>query len=260
MLRPDPKFNDYARRLRPALLIFVLALAITIGGAILIRQFIHQRQFARFKQSSESALETVETYLLVLNQVMSGVKGLFASRDHVSRQELEGYFKSIEMDRMGAATGVHDVGIILKVPASGTNEHIARLRSDYPTSYNFRSKRINEDHFPIIHLQNGTNTFEDPLGWDVSNDPVRFAVLSRARDQGVPQMTPRIPILDAFGKSSTDGVIIYMPFYRNGVVPTTVEERRSHSRLYFFLLCYRAALEGGFKTRRPCQCSDLRWY
>jgi len=62
------------------------------------------------------------------------------------------------------------------------------------------------------------------LGFDVASDPVRADALHRARDSGKPAATARIELVQDVRREP--GFLVFLPVYRGGFAPRTVEERR----------------------------------
>lgn len=64
------------------------------------------------------------------------------------------------------------------------------------------------------------------LGYDVSSDPVRAEALMRARDSGGPAATARIVLVQDVRREP--GFLVFLPVYRGGTTPGTVQARREH--------------------------------
>jgi diguanylate cyclase (GGDEF)-like protein len=66
------------------------------------------------------------------------------------------------------------------------------------------------------------STNDAALGFDAASEPVRRAALEAARDSGAPAATGRVELVQGGA-----GFLVYMPVFRGGTRPQTVEARRS---------------------------------
>ena len=60
----------------------------------------------------------------------------------------------------------------------------------------------------------------------MSIDPIRREAMDRARDTGDAAMTGKVTLVQEIEGPKQPGFLIYVPVYRGGTVPPTVEERR----------------------------------
>lgn len=70
---------------------------------------------------------------------------------------------------------------------------------------------------------------ETALGFDVMSEPVRREALERARDSGEPVSTRKLELIQYPGSS---GILVFMPIYRNGFQPISIDARRRHLQGY----------------------------
>ncbi|MDJ0910726.1 MAG: CHASE domain-containing protein [Woeseiaceae bacterium] len=72
---------------------------------------------------------------------------------------------------------------------------------------------------------------ESALGFDVNSQETRSVALQRARDTGSTAIAAPIALVQ--GRGETTGALEFLPRYRGGVVPDTVDERRANLEGYF---------------------------
>ena len=65
------------------------------------------------------------------------------------------------------------------------------------------------------------------MGYDMYGEPVRRAAMARARDEGTAAATARVTLKQEIEDRKQPGFLIYVPVYRGGAAPTTVEARRA---------------------------------
>ncbi|HKH46772.1 MAG TPA: CHASE domain-containing protein [Thermoanaerobaculia bacterium] len=86
-----------------------------------------------------------------------------------------------------------------------------------------------EEHVPVLYIEPLEGN-RKALGFDVASEPVRREALDRARDTGDVAASARIRLVVEDEESSA--VLLFSPVYASGMVPETVEQRRSDLRGY----------------------------
>jgi len=82
------------------------------------------------------------------------------------------------------------------------------------------------DGFPSgVYLEDGEER-PVPFGPDLYHHPALRAAMDRSRDSGLPSASDRLEIQLPAGTRAT--FVIFVPIYREGTIPATVEERRTH--------------------------------
>lgn len=89
---------------------------------------------------------------------------------------------------------------------------------------NPRSPGLRSDYFPVFYIEPHRGN-EKALGFDLGSHPVRRAALDAARDQGGPQVTGRITLVQETG--SQFGVLVVAPVFENGRSDDAERNRRT---------------------------------
>lgn len=87
---------------------------------------------------------------------------------------------------------------------------------------------------PITYVEPLSADARRALGFDSLTDPVRRAALERARDTGRPAATASTVLITEVGAPQQRSVLLYVPVYRGGGVPETVEARRNALQGFVF--------------------------
>jgi PAS domain S-box-containing protein len=114
------------------------------------------------------------------------------------------------------------------------------------------------EYFPVYYLESYAGN-ETALGFDLASDPTRLEALRQARDTGEPAATGRVTLVQETGQHAD--VLVVLPIYRTGRLPTTAEER--HEQLHGYVLgvfriedIVEAALQGMAWKDIACQLVD----
>ena len=79
-------------------------------------------------------------------------------------------------------------------------------------------------YYPVFYVEPLKGN-EPAAGFDLGSNPTRLAALERARDTGQAAATGRINLVQE--KGGVYGFLVFVPVYRRGTQPATVEQRRS---------------------------------
>jgi len=209
---------------------FVLALSLCLGGTALslglafFLQYRNQVQTElQYQRVQQRLADEITRRLLHPVSGLSGVRGLFAANEQVSRSEFADYV--FARDVSIEFPGVRGFGFIAPVPRSDEAVFIARERAE--GGADFAIRRLGEAHpdsafvvkfiEPAIHNQGA-------LGTDVGSETRRRAAIEQAIDSAVPVMTAPIKLVQ--GGQASAGAIIYLPVYRKVARLNSATERR----------------------------------
>ncbi|MFT3916520.1 MAG: CHASE domain-containing protein [Anaeromyxobacteraceae bacterium] len=79
----------------------------------------------------------------------------------------------------------------------------------------------------IVHIEPLDWRNQRAVGFDMYSEPVRREAMERARDTGQPAATGRVELVQEAGATRQAGFLVYLPVYRGGDPPETLEERRA---------------------------------
>ncbi|MFO1320137.1 MAG: CHASE domain-containing protein [Burkholderiales bacterium] len=171
-------------------------------------------------------------------QVLRGAAGLFAATDTVTRSTWRRYAEHLDLQRQ--YPGMLAVGYAVRVSADQRAAHESAVRTEGFKDYRIRPENARGDATPIIFIEPFAGRNLRAFGYDMYSEPVRRNALNRAIDTGKVALSGRVTLLQDDG-ATTPGFLLYLPVYRNGAIPPTVEARRE--RLQGFVYCAYFASE-----------------
>ena len=192
------------RALIPYLLL-VAALLLTASGARYASNRAELEDQLRFEVAAGELrsllLSRIDSYVAMI----LGAAGLFAASDSVEEHEFRDYVERLDLQRR--YPGVQGIGF---------------ARRTLPTG------EASAERQPIVYLEPRDARNALALGYDMWSEPVRRAAMELARDTGEPAGTGKVTLIqervDPANRQA--GFLIYVPVYRGGSVPQSVEERR----------------------------------
>ena len=97
----------------------------------------------------------------------------------------------------------------------------------YVPSYRFWPERPTETVEAIVYLEPQDERNVRAMGYDMSSEPSRRTAMEHARDTAAAAATGRVRLVQELDNDSPQaGFLVYVPVYRGGSIPATVEDRR----------------------------------
>lgn len=168
-----------------------------------------------------SLRERMDAYEIVLR----GVKGYYDGSESIDRAEFRAYVKALRLQETLA--GLQGVAYVLRLPASDLYTHTQEMRAKGFTMYGVHPKGQRAQYTPISHIEPLSDDNLKALGFDVSTMPAARDALERARDTGELAMTSALALRQDIGKSSSVGLVMYLPIYASGADADSLEGRRA---------------------------------
>jgi len=239
--QPPPSPPTVAPRVRRSWLrTFLIPLAVLVAGlsactGLFVSGWREQRRadaanFDRLAASAEAdILQRVDVYRDALR---AGAGFLRASRE-VSRREWREFAGSLDLARIHP--GLEGIGVIYPVAAAGLETFLQRARADGEPGFAVRlppgGQPGLEEHAIITFIEPQIANLE-AVGLDVWSESNRRAAALAARDSGAPRLTRRIRLVQ--DGSNRAGFLLYLPVYRAGSAPTTIDERRRDHQAWIY--------------------------
>jgi PAS domain S-box-containing protein len=212
-------------RIKPTVSVGVLLLALSLTAAaayyVAARSAVQDR--LRFDSSVQQARDDirnrVETYIALLR---AGA-GFFEGSLSVDRDEFSQFVD--KLDIANNYPGVQGVGFSRRVLPSEKSAFTAAMRRISP-GFRIWPEFPRPEYHTIIYLEPLDKRNQAAIGYDMYSEPVRQAAMARARDTGLPAVSGRVTLVQEIDEEKQAGFLIYVPVYRGGGVPDTLEERR----------------------------------
>jgi len=156
-------------------------------------------------------------------QVLLGMRGLFAASQKVGRDEFHDYADTLNMAKnFPGATGLC---FSLIVPAIEKDRHIAAIRNSGLSSYSIRPETPRDFYTSIIFAEPFSGRNQRALGFDNFTDSTRRIAMELSRDSGNISISGKVDLLHETEKEQA-GIRMYLPVYKKGASTLTLEDRR----------------------------------
>ncbi len=223
-------------------MVFVLGCSVAVAVGLWSQREVEAEAVAAFELGAGRISSAITERLLKPKLGLSGVKGLYAVRERVSRIEFLAYVAARDLSH--EFPGVRGFGYIEQVQREGLNAFVAAARAD--GAPNFSIRQFADAHHAdlyVVRFMGPADSNARAEGLDVGSEPFRRAALQQAIDSGEPTITRAIELTRENYK--TPGVLLYLPVYKTGTNPTNADERRAALRGVLFAPILLSALFDG---------------
>jgi len=236
--------NDVVRKIR--FLSYLSTGAMAFAGVVLLGGYclrLHTQAKSRQVAEVERVLVEVENQLRdelsVHLQVLDGLRGLYTVfNGQPSADALRIFVES--RDPIRALPDVVGSGFVRRVSANDLAAYEEGMRAKAPgysvSSSELGSSYVAGEHYVIESMESMASmastasqanaNMRHVVGLDLAAEKLRTQTVEQAMLTGKPAMTPQIPLFLGPNRSEP-GFLIYLPVYRTGIAPSTIEERRA---------------------------------
>jgi CHASE1-domain containing sensor protein len=197
---------------------------VALAEVLLVRE-VAERDQGRFDRAVGSIEQRILARFGTCDALLRGGAGLFAA----TRGELD----AAGFRRFATRTRLQEmhpellgIGFSLLVPPERVASLPAELERQGLPRVELRPEGDGERH-AIVYLEPLDHMNLRALGFDMHSEPVRRAAMDRARDTAWPALTGRVKLVQEIDAIAQPGFLLYVPIYRGGEVPESVEERRA---------------------------------
>lgn len=151
--------------------------------------------------------------------------GLFLSSNDVDRQDWREFVETINL--LNRYPGINGLGFAQPVDKKDSLRFLADVRKDNAPDFRITSlgKVPEADNFYLIKYIEPIEKNRQALGFDMGSGPKRRSAMDLARDSGIITLSKKVTLVQ--DTSTSPGFLMYVPFYANGDIPATLEEKRS---------------------------------
>ncbi len=247
MLRGKPEKGDQKKYYGDILVenfsafgVLLLSLFLTGLGWQYTTKAVERDAKLNFERQVSEAKDSLHSRIQTYVNALRASQGLFASSERVERDEWRAFVEAFNLQNL--YPGINGIGFIRYVPNSKKADYEQQVRRDtrvdktgYP-DFAIKPAGVRPAYFVIEYIE-PLQLNRPAFGLDIGYEPVRRASVERARDTGKPAATGRIIL--AQDATKQPGLLILLPVYRNGILHSTVEERR-RALLGFIYAPFRA--------------------
>ena len=178
-----------------------------------------------FQTQVDNTSRRITQRMLDYEQILAGVRGLFAASLDVDRSEFRAFVAALNIEKN--FPGVQSVGWVKMLPHAEKADHIAAIQREGFPNYTILPAGDREQYAVVIYVEPLSGRNIRAFGQDHYAEPVRRATINEARDKGAVRISGKVKLAQEIDRRVQAGFQMAMPVYQNGLPPPTLAERRA---------------------------------
>lgn len=213
-------------------LVLVVALLATAWSWSVAQDAVERRTREQFDYRVEEIISAIHNRLAAYEQILRSGVALFVAEGGVGRDQWRTFVEHLEIEEQ--YPGILGVGYAQVLRPEQLAQHQANLRAQGYSDYRVWPAGPRSEFSAIVFLEPFHWRNQRALGYDMLSEPKRRAAMLRARDTGEPAASAKVTLVQETGQDVQPGFLVYLPLYRGGGLPATVEERRERLLGYVY--------------------------
>jgi len=188
--------------------VLISALLFTLAVAAFSMRSARENNAARFRNAVQATADLIARRFDVHVAALEGAAAMLAVNDSLTREEFHLYVRRLDIEeRYPGTQGIGWSERVWRAPPGAEGEGP-------------------DERHRILYLEPLDARNQAALEYDMYSEPTRRTAMIRARDTGKPAMSGQVRLVQEITGQTQAGFLIYVPVYRSGRVPPTVEDRR----------------------------------
>ncbi len=218
---PPATFPGVRRSLAPVAALAGL-LALTIVAAAFLYLNTRMRERARFHRAVVGATDRIEAQLEAYATLLRGSAALASAVPELTPEAFHAYVE--RLDLASHYPGVQGVGYARRLRGSQSASVEAELQARGFAG--IWPQGTGEERTAIVLLEPLDRRNRAAIGYDMTTEQTRREAMERARDTGSAAISGKVTLVQEIDPQRQPGFLVYLPVYRSGEAPATVEARR----------------------------------
>jgi PAS domain S-box-containing protein len=199
----------------------LLTASATYSSSVLFRT----RDQLQFENAVQQTQEAIQRRLEIYVDILVLGSSLFAADNETTREEFRNYVTRLQVHER--YPGIQGIGFTVRCSPSQRESLVGQMRQDGFPEFRIWPEHEREEYHSIIYLEPLDRRNLRAIGYDMFTEPSRRLAMERARDTGKPAASGRVKLVqEKIDEEIQPGFLIYVPVYRGGTTPATIDERR----------------------------------
>ena len=178
-----------------------------------------------FHARVDDSIRRIQQRMLDYEQVLAGVRGLFAASSTVKRGEFRAFIAALNIEK--SFPGVQSVGWVEMVTGEQKNAHIAAIHQEGFPEYAIKPPGERDLYAVVVYVEPFSGRNMRAFGQDHYAEPVRRRTINQARDLATTLISGKVKLAQETDQRVQAGFQMALPVYKTGLPPNTVGERRA---------------------------------
>ncbi|HLP15347.1 MAG TPA: CHASE domain-containing protein [Bacteroidota bacterium] len=174
-----------------------------------------------FDVKAQQTVTVIEQRLSAYTTALHSVHGLFDASGIPDRKTFGAYVSTLHLAER--YPGIEGIGFSLIIGSEAKALHVMLVRKEGFAAYSVIPDGDRKAYAPIYYMEPFSGDNLRALGFDMYSDPMRRAVMERARDLGDLSISAKTQLA-----SEQPGCVMYLPVYKKGMPISTLNDRRAN--------------------------------
>ena len=207
-----------------AWLLLILCLVLTIWAWRAAKIDAEADARERFDFRKTEIIGAIDARMAAYEQVLRGALGLLSAAEEVTRAKWRAYVETLHIEQN--YPGIQGIGYIQWIPPAEKETYIIHMQARGFPGFTIRPDGARDAYASITYLEPLDRRNQQAFGYDMWSHAVRRAAMQAARDTATTKISGKVTLVQEIDADVQAGFLMFLPYYRRGEVPATVEERR----------------------------------
>ncbi|MFT6091570.1 MAG: PAS domain S-box-containing protein [Sulfitobacter sp.] len=190
------------------IILVILCVLVTFGVFAESSRMSKAAANAEFQRITDVALQKLKTRLDIYLQSLNGAAGMIRASENIEADDFEMFTSSLNLKE--TLPGINGIGFVEPVPADEVPEFIAGMRKAGVQNFTVHPETDSDVKYVIKYIA-PIDINAAAVGLDISFEQGRRDAANRARDTRLPQLTPRILLVQ--DDTAQPGFLLLQPYF-----------------------------------------------
>ncbi len=188
------------------IILVVLCVLVTFGVFAESLRLKRVTANAAFQRVTEDGLQALKARLNMYLQSLSGVAGMMHASENTESNDFEVFTSSVDLKK--SLPGINGIGFIQPVPKNEVPAFVSTMRANGMPDFTVHPETDSDVKYIIKYIA-PIDINAQAVGLDISFEEGRREAANRARETGLPQLTPRILLVQ--DETAQPGFLLLKP-------------------------------------------------
>ena len=213
-------------------IILIVSLILTISSTYYVNRATNIEDRLRFLNAVHDTSSNIETQLETYVTLLRGVAGLFAAEPNVSQGIFDSYIQRLQVTKN--YPGTIGIGYIQVVNTNDKSNFIQTIQTDENPTFTITPSGERSHYYVIRYFSLVNQKAPMSIGYDLGTNQTRLEAMESAQDSGMMTTTKDQALQTGKKNNNLEDILMFTPVYQDGIIPTTVDERRKNIEGFIF--------------------------
>jgi len=213
-------------------LVLLLGSVLTIAAWSALRDVEREGSYQSFRFQVEEAAGALRQRLSAYELTLKSARALLLASDTTTREEWRRFIAA--QDVLDRFPGIQGIGYTVVVPPERVPLLERQVQAQGFPAFRIWPEGERPLYSSILYLEPFDRRNRRAFGFDMLSEETRRAAMLIARDTGNTAISGKVQLVQETRTNIQPGFLMYLPYYGQGSVPETVEERRARIQGFIY--------------------------